>query len=79
MKETGALHPRQMKATLTLAHRAEAILPVPIAAYVLREPDARVQLRLQDVALVQEQHEVDVREQLVLADGLPEQDGVLLW
>lgn len=53
-------HPKR-----TLLRVLQVVRPVPEAAQVLGQPDARAQFLLQDVALVHEQHELDSCQELV--------------
>ena len=48
-----------------------------VRRHVVVQPHAALELLLEQVALVQEEHDADVREQLVLDDALPEDERVL--
>lgn len=63
---------------LTLLCRVQVIWPVSKTPQILRQSDARLELPVEDVALVHEQDELDLREKLIRAHGLPQQDRVLL-
>ena len=56
----------------------EVVRPVAEAAEVLREADPRAELRVEDVALVHEEDELDLGEERVRAHGFPEVDRVFL-
>ena len=62
---------------LTPTNSIKAILPLSIAAHISPQLHARAELALQDIALVEEEHEVDGGEELVRAEGFPEEDRVL--
>lgn len=64
------------KSALTCRRAIIVVWPVPVRDDVLPEPDTCVQLRAEDVDLVQEQDQVRLPQQRVRADRLPEQDRV---
>lgn len=64
--------------TRTLLSIVQIIRPVPKRAKVLRQARAGAKLPVEDVALVHEEDELDLGEELVRADGFPEQDRVFL-
>lgn len=61
----------------TFLRRLRVIRPLAEAPDVLSEPDARRQFRSEDIALVEEDHEIDCFEERVGAQVLPQQDRVL--
>lgn len=65
--------------TLTFLHRLRIVRPILETAYVPRKPNPALELARKDIALVEEEHELDVREELVGADHLPEEDAVFLF
>ena len=63
----------------TLRYGIQVVRAVTKRPDVLREPDARLQLGIQQIAFVQEQHKLDVRQKLIAGYGFPEENAVLLW
>ena len=53
--------------------------PLSETAHVFLETNARLELRFQDVALVEEKHKVDLGKELVGADLLPQENAILLY
>jgi hypothetical protein len=56
----------------TLGSCIHIIWPVVITLDISRETNARLELALEDIAFVEEQHKVDLGQQLVLAKSLPQ-------
>jgi hypothetical protein len=61
----------------TFGHGVEVVRSVAVRGHVVREADTRGELALEEVALVQEDDDVHVREQPVRHNATPEQDAVL--
>lgn len=61
---------------LTLRYRIIIVWPIAIAQQMLRKHNPRIELLLQQVAFIEEEDDVDVREEFVRHDGAPEQEGV---
>ena len=55
----------------------DVVRPVPVAVHEVLDLDAAEKLLLEQVALVQEEHDADVLQELVLDHALPEKEGVL--
>ena len=64
------LNSRRQLALTFLGH-VRVVGPLSKTTYVFRETDAGLELRVQDVAFVQEQHEVHFGEKFVRANLLP--------
>lgn len=66
-------------ATLTLLRAIKVVWPVTKTAQVLCKADPRAQLRIENVAFVHEQNQLNLFEQLIRADSLPQKYRVFLW
>lgn len=64
---------------LTFADVVEFVRAVLVALDVAREGDARLQLALEDITLVQQEDERGALQKSAHADCLPEVEGVELW
>lgn len=64
---------------LTFLRRFRVVRSFAKASYVLRQPNPRPQLGCQDVALVEEKHEIDLGQKLVRAYCFPKQDRIFLF
>jgi hypothetical protein len=61
---------------LTFRYRLGFVRFLSVRGHKLRKFDARLQLCLQNIKLVQEENKLDLLQNLVTADHLPEPEGI---
>ena len=63
---------------LTFGNRFQVVRATTKRPNIFGQPDARLQLGIQQIAFVQEQYKLDVRQELIAAYRFPEKNTVFL-